>query len=188
MVQSLAEIRMFAGNFAPRGWALCQGQLLPISANQALFSLLGTTYGGDGRTTFALPDLRGRMVIGPGTGPGLPTYRQGAKAGTETNTLNATQIPYHTHFAQFTNNIATLNVGSNHDGGDDPSDQWMGITANNDLLYDATAAVGESMGAVVGDLSATVSNTGAATPINNMQPYLSVNFIIALTGTFPSRS
>lgn len=93
----IAEIRMFGGNFAPRTWAFCDGQLLPISQNQALFSLIGTIYGGDGRTTFALPDLRGRVAVHPGQGPGLSDYRVGQKGGSETNTLNVTQLPSHNH-------------------------------------------------------------------------------------------
>ena len=98
----LASIMIFAGNFAPRGWAFCDGQLLAISANSALFSLLGTTYGGDGRTTFGLPDLRGRAAIGPRHGPGLSNYALGQRGGVETVTLNITQIPSHTHLATVT--------------------------------------------------------------------------------------
>lgn len=95
----LGEIRMFAGNFAPRSWAKCEGQLLPISSNQALFSILGTTYGGDGRTTFALPDMRGRVALGPGTGPGLPNVRLGQKAGNLQSPLKTTKIATHQHRA-----------------------------------------------------------------------------------------
>ena len=97
MEPTLGEVRMFAGNFAPRAWALCEGQLLAINSNQALFSILGTTYGGDGRTSFGLPDLRGRGPISPGTGPGLPSYREGQRGGATTNVLNVTQIPAHNH-------------------------------------------------------------------------------------------
>lgn len=97
MEPTLGEVRMFAGNFAPRAWALCEGQLLAINSNQALFSILGTTYGGDGRTSFGLPDLRGRTPISPGTGPGLPSYREGQKGGSAINILNITQIPAHNH-------------------------------------------------------------------------------------------
>ena len=102
MEPTLAEIRMFAGNFAPRGWALCEGQLLPISDNQALFSLLGTIYGGDGRTTFALPDFRGRCPISPGNGPGLPGYNVGQKVGAATTSLTVSNLPPHTHAATTT--------------------------------------------------------------------------------------
>jgi microcystin-dependent protein len=97
----IAEIIMFAGNFAPRGWALCNGQILPIAPNSALFSLLGTTYGGDGRTTLALPDMRGRTVIHPGTGPGLSNRRLGAKGGSETNVMTVTQMPSHNHIIYY---------------------------------------------------------------------------------------
>ena len=93
----IGEISMFAGNFAPRGWAFCEGQLLPIAQNQSLFSILGTTYGGDGRTTFGLPDMRGRVSIHPGTGPGLTNYRLGNKGGSETTTLTTNQLPSHNH-------------------------------------------------------------------------------------------
>ncbi|MEM8909888.1 MAG: tail fiber protein, partial [Bacteroidota bacterium] len=95
----IGQIMMFGGNFAPRGWALCNGQLMPISQNQALFSLLGTTYGGDGRTTFALPDLRGRAAMHAGHGPGLTDRRLGQRSGTETNTMNTLQMPSHSHIA-----------------------------------------------------------------------------------------
>ena len=97
----IAEIIMFGGNFAPRGWAFCDGQLLAINTNQALFSLLGTTYGGDGRTTFGLPDLRGRVPVHPGTGPGLTQRRLGEKGGTETNTMNINQMPEHNHIITY---------------------------------------------------------------------------------------
>jgi len=137
----LAQIILFGGNFAPRGWAFCDGQLLAINQYQALFSLLGTTFGGDGRTTFALPDLRGRAPIHAGSGPGLTTRRLGEKGGTETNQLNSLQLPAHGH------PLAT------------------GIP-----------------------LGGTSANVGNNQPVNNMPPYLAVNYIIAIQGTFPSRN
>ena len=128
----IGEITMFAGNFAPRGWALCDGQLLPISQNSALFSILGTTYGGDGRTTFALPDLRGRVAIHPGNGPGLSDYRLGQKGGAET------------------------------------------------ITYPSISAVTQNGG------KKALTSRGA--PASNIQPYNTVNYIIALQGVYPSRN
>ncbi len=132
----IGEIKMFAGNFAPRGWAFCEGQLLPISQNTALFSILGTTYGGDGRTTFGLPDLRGRAPIHPGTGPGLSTFRLGQKGGAET--------------------LALMVVGV------------------SDRSKDKVGVVGQSVSSTV--------------PINKRDPYIAINYIIALYGTYPSRN
>lgn len=171
----LAEIIMFGGNFAPRGWALCDGQLLPISQNQAVFSLLGTTYGGDGRTTFALPDLRGRAAIHPGTGPGLSPYRLGQRGGAETVNLTTAQIPSHTHSASVT-------LHANTGGGDDndPTARYPGEGAND--FY----ADGQNVD--MGAPSVAVGNTGGSQPHTNIEPYLCVNFIIALQGIFPSRN
>lgn len=177
----IGEIRMFGGNFAPRTWALCQGQLLPISQNSALFSILGTTYGGDGRTTFALPDLRGRCAIGQGNGPGLSDRRLGAKGGTETNTLNTTQLPAHTHSASGTVELQAKN------GAGDESNPGGGFlaTANSDMFSDGTG-LNATMGS--NPVNVTVGNTGNNQPVNNMQPYLAVNYIICLQGVYPSRS
>lgn len=174
----LAEVRMFAGNFAPRSWAFCDGQLLSINANQALFSLLGTIYGGDGRTTFALPDLRGRVPIGPGNGPGLSSYREGQKGGVESVILNQTQIPSHTHSAAGTLQAVVAPANSNN-----PNAKSLGIAADN--LYasgDANGTMGENGVAV------TVSNTGGNLGHTNMQPWIAIYYIICLQGIFPSRS
>jgi microcystin-dependent protein len=177
MEPMIGEIRMFGGNFAPRSWALCEGQLLAISQNQALFSILGTTYGGDGRTTFALPDLRGRVAISPGTGPGLPTYSLGQRGGTPTNTLNVTQLPSHNH-------VAAVNIPISGDDG--TTDEAGGLLSTTDgaKVYGG-AASGNYNG---GNTPVTVGNTGGNQPVNNMQPYLAVHYIIALQGIFPSRS
>ena len=167
----IAEIRIFAGNFAPRSWAFCDGQLLPISQNTALFSLIGTTYGGDGRTTTALPNLQGRAVMHPGRGPGLTSRRLGQKTGVEKVTLSDAQMPLHTHDLKARAKLANL---------PDPN--------GNSL------AVGKGVGVYTNDTDSLVSmnaeslnNTGGSQPHNNMQPYIAINYIIALQGLFPSR-
>lgn len=169
----LGEIIMFAGNFAPRGWALCNGQLLSIAQNTALFSILGTTYGGDGVTTFALPDLRGRVAIQPGTGPGLSTYNLGERAGTETNTLTISQLPAHNHMLVGSSQTADQAGPGGHVLATEPT----GSTA----IYNS-AAPDQTLNA------ASISPTGNNQPVNNIQPFLCVNFIIALEGVFPSRN
>lgn len=172
----IGEIIMFGGNFAPRGWALCDGQLLPISQNSALFSILGTTYGGDGRTTFALPDLRGRVSMHPGHGAGLSNRRLGEKGGTETNTLNSTQLP-----------SVPVKVSSGNA-------TQTAATAGSSIATPGTTS-GRTFTATEGFNTAspdiTLNNAtagGNSTPVNNIQPYECVNYIIALQGTFPSRS
>ncbi len=171
----LGEIIMFGGNFAPRGWALCDGQLLPISQNSALFSILGTTYGGDGRTTFALPDLRGRAPMHAGSGPGLSTRQLGQKGGAEEVTLTAAQMPSHTHQAR-----CDKTVGAGHTNVAEGS-----VWANDAGAASATY----STNAPDADMATNALNaTGGNQAHNNMQPFLAVNFIIALQGTFPSRN
>lgn len=165
----VGEIRMFAGNFAPRGWAFCDGQLLAVSQNDALFSLLGTIYGGDGRTTFGLPDLRGRIPLHQGTGPGLSPRRLGSKGGTEKETLTTNQLASHSHDwnANTANSTVAAPQGKVLAGGTprlfNPVDQ------NTDLA------------------SSTIANTGGTQPHSNLMPTLCVNFIIALVGIYPSR-
>lgn len=178
----LAEIVMFGGNFAPRGWAKCEGQLLPISQYSALFSLLGTMYGGDGRTTFGLPDLRGRTPIGVGNGPGLSNYRQGPGGGHEQVYLNLTNLPSHTHTAtgtimgSFTPPSGGANSGT-------PAGNNFSSSASN--IYSSNAA---NVDMAAGGVSVTIGNTGGNIPFSVVQPWCAVQFIIALQGVFPSRS
>jgi len=164
----IGQIKMFGGNFAPRGWAFCSGQLLAISQNSALFSIVGTTYGGDGRTTFGLPDLRGRVAIHQGSGPGLSTRQLGQKGGTETNTLNAVQLPSHSH---------PLNA-KEEGTSDNPAG---GFIAGN-----GTNSFGTGSDAVMAGNA--VQPIGNNLPVNNIQPYACVNYIIALEGIYPSRN
>ena len=172
----IAEIKIFAGNFAPRGYAFCDGTLLPISQNTALFSLIGTIYGGDGRTTTALPDLRGRAPMHKGTGAGLTPRQIGQRGGSETETLNTGKIPVHTHSAS-----VTLQSGNE----DDPSPNKFlaaGPTPATLIYGDSAAVLNDTMvGAALPDAGGSQSHT-------NQQPYLRMSFIIALSGVYPSRS
>lgn len=168
----LGVISMFGGNFAPRGYALCQGQLQSIAQNTALFSLLGTTYGGDGQVTFALPDLRGRAPIHQGTLPGGSTYVIGQVLGSETVTLTSAQMPNHNH---------TLGASSAPGSAAGPTGAvWAAYTAGQN--YAAAASVNATMSA------SALSPAGGNQPHENRQPYLAINFIIALEGVFPSRN
>ena len=170
----IAEIRIFAGNFAPRGWAFCDGQLLPISNNTALFSLIGTTYGGDGRSTTALPNLQGRAPMHPGRGPGLTARRLGEKVGAETVTLSEAQIPSHSHTARA--------ASSRGNAGQAPGTTTsMARTSGGDAYQINTSAN------LVDLASQTLSTTGGGQAHTNLQPFLTLNFIIALVGTYPSR-
>jgi microcystin-dependent protein len=169
----VGEIRMFAGNFAPRGWAFCDGQLLAVSSNDALFSLLGTIYGGDGRTTFGLPDVRGRLPIHAGIGPGLTPRKLGAKAGAEKVTLTANQLGSHTHGVRCRGSAGNSN---------DPTGKvWASVTSGGGF-YNTTLNMPKDFPA---DASA---QAGGGRSHNNLQPALCVNFIIALFGVYPSRS
>jgi microcystin-dependent protein len=185
----LGEVKMFAGNFAPRGWALCEGQVLPVNQNQALYSLLGITYGGDGRTTFALPDLRSRVAVGNGRGPGLLNYRLGQKGGAENNTLIVNQLPSHTHLATGT---VTPNASTEKATSDDPTGKYPSAAvypvSRSELKPVLT--YGDTTNAKMGSnpVNVTVSNTGGNQAINNIQPYISINYIICINGTFPSRN
>lgn len=165
----IGEIRMFAGNFAPLGWALCNGQLLSIAGNDFLFTLIGTTYGGDGQTNFALPDLRGRVPIHDGLGAGLSSYVQGQTGGTEQVTLNVNQMPAHNHVPQC---LSTAGTSKNPKG-----QVWAADGGGSTFSYSSTANNPMAAGAL--------GVAGGSQPHDNVQPYLGINFIIALVGLFP---
>ncbi|MEP2936896.1 MAG: tail fiber protein [Gilvibacter sp.] len=180
----LGQLMLVPYNFDPRLWASCNGQLLPISSNTALFSLIGTIYGGDGETTFALPDLRGRMPIHLGTGPGLPTYSLGQRSGNPTTTLITANLPAHSH-------PATANVNSADAANETP--------AIGDSIAAPGYVEGRSFLKIKGFNTATpdvalnaatisVANTGSNTAFSNMPPYLTMRWVIALVGIFPSVS
>ena len=184
MEPMLGQIMMFAGNFAPRGWALCDGQLLPISQHTALFSILGTQYGGDGRTTFGLPDFRGRVPMHAGNGPGLSSRRIGEKGGVEEVVLNATQIPSHNHGVQMkvnstdsTQSQATNGASIGTPGAVDGR-AFAGTLGYNGSTPDVTLNAG----------SVAQNNVGGNLGHTNVQPFQATYYIIALEGVFPSRS
>ena len=166
----IGEIRMFGGNFAPVGWAFCSGQLMPISENDALFNLIGTTYGGDGQTTFALPNLQARLPMHMGTGAGLSPRTIGEMGGVETVTLSTQQIPIHNHAPQA--------LSTNGSQSTPQSGVWAGVTTSiytsnpPDTAFNATL----------------IGGTGGNQPHDNLMPYLAISFIISLFGIYPSQS
>jgi len=166
----IGEIKMFGGGFAPRGFAFCDGQLLTVSQNEPLFSLLGTTYGGDGRTTFGLPDLRGRLPIHQGAGPGLTSRQIGAKSGLEAVTVSGPQLPVHTHGLQASSDPANEAQPSGAVLADAAADVY--IDGTPDLAMNAAA----------------ILPSGGGQSHDNVMPYSVINYIIALTGIFPSRN
>ncbi|MEK3883329.1 tail fiber protein [Paenibacillus sp. PL2-23] len=168
----VGEIRMVSGNFAPKGWAKCDGQLIAIAQNTALFSLLGTTYGGDGRTTFALPDLRGRAPMQQGQGAGLSHHALGEAGGAPNVTLQPAEMPAHTHVPQY---------ATSGSSGSPENAVWAGIVQGRGAypVYGTAPDAAMNPGAL--------SPTGGSQPHNNMQPYLGVNYIIALQGIYPQR-
>lgn len=173
----LGEVMMFGGNFAPRGWSFLDGQFLPINSNQALFSILGTTYGGDGRTTFALPDLRGRVAIGPRTGAGLTPRTLGNKGGVDNQTLTTAQISSHTHSMH-----ASTNGPSGPGQGTDPTGRVLAQPLSAEIYSAFDSGMASNMD------SGAIGNTGSNQGHPNTQPSLAVNYIMCLAGTFPSRN
>ena len=167
----LAEIRIVGFNFAPRGWAFCDGQILPINQNQSLYSLLGTTYGGDGRTSFALPDMRGRTPIHVGSSNGTE-YREGNKGGEETHTLSTAEMPAHRHDFRGTSSNANSNVPTGHTFARSAVAIYAALTAGREAPM----------------RSDMITPAGGGQPHENMQPYIALNFCIALQGLFPSRN
>jgi microcystin-dependent protein len=166
----VGEIRMFAGDFAPRGWASCDGQLLAVSQNDALFSLLGTIHGGDGRTTFGLPDMRGRIPIHAGDGPALSVRQLGQKGGQERVTITQPELPAHSHDARASTNSATDNQ---------PEGKVVSSSSATSRFVETTPTH---------NMASTVLDAGGSQPHDNLMPYLCVNFIIALFGIYPSRN
>lgn len=170
----VAEIRIFPFNFAPTGWAFCDGQILPISQNTALFSLLGTTYGGDGKSTFALPDLQGRAPMHPGQAPGLSLYDLGQQGGSETVSLLQSEMPSHFHA------IVASAAAADEEGSKQPAGGVPGAQQGSNQLYTALSSP-------VPFHPQALAPAGGGLPHNNMQPYLTLHFCIALQGVFPSR-
>ena len=196
--QFIGEIRMFAGNFAPKYWAFCNGQILSIAQNTALFSILGTTYGGNGTTTFALPDLRGRAAVSPGQGPGLSNYALGQVGGTENVTLTVNELPAHNHAVALsgTGNVSVA-LGASSANGNTPTPGPTTVPAKvasglNSLNAFSTTAPDTTLLPATTTTTVAVNGptglTGSNSPVPVLQPYLAVNYIIALQGIFPSRN
>ncbi len=174
----LAQVIMFGGNFAPQGWAFCAGQLLSIAQNTALFALIGTTYGGNGQTTFGLPDLRGRVPVGPGQGPGLSFYWLGEAAGSENSNLVTANLPIHNHGVALKGEFAAGNSAN-------PTNNLLAISVNQDRIY---APSDPAVEVAMHPDSIAQNNVGGSQPFNNIQPYLALNYIICTQGIFPSRN
>lgn len=192
----IASIAMFGGNFAPRNWALCNGQLIAISQNTALFSILGTTFGGDGRVTFGLPDLRGRVPMHAGTGPGLTPRIWGEKGGVESVTLINTQMPSHNHGATltapgYTGTVTPKALTGRGSKTNVPTAAFMTTAPDGTNIYASSSdgVMGSSDVTITQSTPGSVAilNAGGSQPHENMQPYLCVNFIICLYGLFPTR-
>lgn len=171
MEGTIGEVRLFAGNFAPQNWMFCQGQILPIAQNTALFSVLGVTYGGNGTVNFALPDLRGRAPVGTGQSiVGFSNVELGSTGGHETTTLLVSNLPPHSHGVKASNKFA---------GGDHPSGKYLGASASDKGFYDSSSDI-----QMAPDM---IAPTGSGLPFDNRPPYLGINYIICINGYFPSR-
>lgn len=173
----MGEIKIFAGSFAPRGWMLCQGQTLSLNQYTALFSIIGTTYGGDGQTTFQLPNLGGRAPLGTGNSPGTSRYEYGQIGGTENVTISPQQMPAHTHTMSVNTEAPTVGLATN---------AFLGFNANTETgdaipFYSATATAGASLN------PGAIAPSGGSQPLNVVTPYLAMNYIIAFEGVYPSR-
>lgn len=191
MTGTIGEVRLFAGNFAPRGWAFCSSQLLSVTSNQALYSIIGTTWGGDGRTTFALPKTRGRAPIGIGSMPEGGIYRCGQLGGYETASLTVLNLPAHNHSAQgeVISADASFECINGPAGTDDPSNALPALAENNNNIYsseDGDVTMGSVDVPVAGYY--TVGSTGGGQPHSNMQPFIVMNYIICLMGNYPQRN
>ncbi len=173
----LGEIRMFAGTFAPKGWAFCKGQLLPVSQNDSLYSLLGTRYGGDGRTNFALPNLSYRIPVGTGTGPGLSPYNLGRSEGLDFVAISENDMPAHTHGLWAVSAEATS---------DDPAGKMLAKSSEDNSFSPYKTKATNDENAEMGQMA--IETKGLSQAHYNMQPYLCINFIISLLGTYPSRT
>jgi microcystin-dependent protein len=187
----IGMIVMFGFAFAPRGWAFCAGQIMSISQNTALFSLLGTTYGGNGSTTFGLPDLRGRTAVGMGQGPGLSHYNIGEQGGVESNTLTINSMPPHTHSAEATSNsTSAMFAEGTAANAQNPAGKMLAsgqnIYANEDEANNRQMS--SQAVTTTTTTNVTIGPAGGGQPVNNIQPYLAVNYCIALEGIFPSRN
>lgn len=179
MEGTIAEIHMWAASFSPRNWLYCNGQIMSIAQNTAMFSLLGTTYGGNGQTTFAIPDLRSRVPVGTGQAPGLTNYQLGQVTGTETNTITAANIPAHTHALGGTAKMLTTNVAGNA-----PAPGGNYFANDGSTKYKSTGGGGTFKPATV----ALSLGASGGTPVNNIMPYTGISYIICQFGIFPSRN
>lgn len=188
----LGMIQPFAFNFAPRGWTLCSGQLLPIASYQALFSLLGTTYGGDGRTSFGIPDLRGRSIVHVGTGAGLSTISWGERGGKELTTLSSAELPPHKHALTSTHAGIDTEIYSiaNDDETSETGDKEAGLGTSGSMpsIYRESPTTTSVLGGVATTISGSTMSQGGGQSFVNQEPFLGIYFSIALTGLYPSRN
>ena len=200
----IGEIRMFAGNFSPKNWAYCSGQLMTIAQNTALYSILGTSYGGNGTVTFGLPDLRGRVAVGAGQGQGLSLVNLGELSGQTTTTLTTGNLPPHTHSivaptASISGSVSLqMNVNNNTGAQSSPVNNYLGVEQAGGALYNSASSGTDSLNANAITVTATdlkvdlsslnLASSGAALPYSNMQPYLGIGYIICVYGYYPARN